>query len=389
MGLLWLVLMAGGPVPIVENGFEPTGSPLVLTFEEDLRIDAESDEEYGIWPGALASFAVDQKGRMLVADDRANHIVVFDPRGAFQRLIGNRGQGPGEFTSLSGIQVLADGRILAIEAMNRFALTFFDSDGNFLERIEPSTPGGPNSFQTNPAGTMSAVNYVTTDPARGIMTKHFAIWDKDLTPRLAISEVDVMIFNANRATEGLFWSEFIGDQLKNDARGLGGFAAFDRDGKIWTAIGHTYEVTLWDETATRKLRIIKRNYKPIIQEEEEIYAFVDPIKSHLEAQLPASLSSLITPGVLQKAIELAEFPPGKPPIYGLVSMGDGRLLVIREVNRLTRLTTGDVFDKQGRFQGAITMPNGAMPDLQFRNGYAYTFERDEDEERALVRYRVR
>jgi hypothetical protein len=324
-----------------------------------------------------------------VADDRENHIVAFDAQGAFVRLIGNRGQGPGEFTGLTGIQVLADGRIMAVETVNTFALTFFDSEGNFLERVQPSTPGAPNTFVTNPAGTMSAVNYVTTDPAKGIMTKHFGIWDKDLKAKQNISEVDVMLFNSNRAGEGLFWAEFIGDQLKNDARGLGGFAAFDEDGKIWTAIGHTYEITLWDETASRKLRVIKRNYKPIKQDEEEIYAFVDPIKSHLAAQLPASMASLITPGVIKKAIDLAEFPPGKPPIYGLIAMGEGRLLVIREINRLTRFTSGDIFDKQGRFHGSITMPNGAMSNLQFHNGYAYSFERDEDDERALVRYKVR
>ena len=76
-----------------------------LRLVEDLRLGSGPD---GAGPdafGDVVSLAASRDGVLYVADKLAREIVVFDESGTFVRRMGRRGEGPGEFRHLLGIDV--------------------------------------------------------------------------------------------------------------------------------------------------------------------------------------------------------------------------------------------------------------------------------------------
>lgn len=67
-------------------------------------------------------------GRVLVADGRAQEVVVFGPDGALVARHGGRGDGPGEFRRLSDAVLAADGAVAGFESLER-RFTVFDEEG--------------------------------------------------------------------------------------------------------------------------------------------------------------------------------------------------------------------------------------------------------------------
>lgn len=379
-------LMAYADLPVVENGLMPAGESGKFTLQEDLRIGPDSDDRYTIWSGPYLSFDVNAKGHIFVADDRENRIVEFNPEGKFVRQIGRPGPGPGEFQGLININFLADGSCVAVESFGQQAtLNFYDASMTFLRERKIVEINGLTNYIQAPWGDYSFVTYATPKAGQNKMEKGSVLF-KDTENVRQIIAVDVLLFNQSRANEPQFWSEFIADQLKQNARGLIGFAAFSAS-QAFTAVGHKYEITIWDK-AMNKQKIIRRKYKPIIRTEEEINAQVDPIKNQLNAQLPPNMAAIITPGVIRKAIDLVGFPPGKSPINGLIALEGGGFLVLHNQNRSNGLGQADVFDAEGKYQGNFTHPQQGLGRMSFKNGFAYTTETDMDGEQYLVRYRT-
>lgn len=103
-----------------------------LTLAEELRIGAVSGDSLtdpAVF-GDVIGIAVDDLGRIYVADGQWHEIRVFDSEGGFLRRFGRSGEGPGEFAELGGILLHPSG----LWAMDRRArrLTVFDSLGNVL-----------------------------------------------------------------------------------------------------------------------------------------------------------------------------------------------------------------------------------------------------------------
>lgn len=68
-------------------------------------------------------------GNVVVANGGSNELLVFDETGAFVAAWAGQGEGPGEFTELSGVGRLAGDSLIATDAMQG-RVSVFDSDGN-------------------------------------------------------------------------------------------------------------------------------------------------------------------------------------------------------------------------------------------------------------------
>ena len=78
--------------------------------------------------GDIESVGRDPSGNVVVADEQALEIRVFDPTGGYLRSVGREGEGPGEFLDLTGAWTLADGSIVTVDyRLDR--ITRFDEAG--------------------------------------------------------------------------------------------------------------------------------------------------------------------------------------------------------------------------------------------------------------------
>ena len=117
-------------VTIVKNPKEPIYGEEVFSLEEDLSIgETEGREEYMF--SEVGSITVDDEERIFISDWKEIHIKVFSKKGDYLKTIGRKGQGPGEFQRISGIQITHH-KVLMVFDMSIRRLSFFSLDGEFI-----------------------------------------------------------------------------------------------------------------------------------------------------------------------------------------------------------------------------------------------------------------
>lgn len=94
----------------------------------DLRIGAVEDPRYVL--EAVRYLVVGPHGRVYAADPQAGNVLVFDRDGEFVRAIGRRGQGPGEFQTISRIGLV--GERLWVADRLKSQITVFSADGDAI-----------------------------------------------------------------------------------------------------------------------------------------------------------------------------------------------------------------------------------------------------------------
>lgn len=379
----------------VENGKKPTGKAISIEFKENLRLSADSGEDHHMWSGATVTMDVNNQGHIFVVDTGGNRILEFDKKGAFVRQIGKKGQGPGEFQFLKGFRIFKDGSgAIAFDDMSAYAL-FSEYDGSmtYKDRKQIQPAGSIESLTFAPDGSHMGAFYMTYDQKKGTMT-HTAVLNKELKPVIELTKKKAPNFNPQKLSDPNWWVEFYGTWFNLVATGLG-ISAFDAMGNIYTCNTSKYEITKYNNKL-EKVMVIKRDYQPIIQTTEDLMAFSDPIRAEIISSLPASLHQFITPTVVTRAIEKAEFPASKQPIFGMIPMEDGHLLVVHDFDPKSGDSFADIFNKEGKFVGQTKLPRvsvnffgsffGDPVKMVFHKGQAYAIEVSEEDEPALVRY---
>ncbi len=127
--------LAGGAVR-VRHTPPPDPAP-TWRLEPDLRIgtmDGEGPEVFG----QVTGLAVLADGRIVVLDYQAQELRMFDAGGHHLATWGGKGGGPGEFQAASGVAVGPDG-VLRVPDTRNARLSFVDPDDGFL-RSHPYEP---------------------------------------------------------------------------------------------------------------------------------------------------------------------------------------------------------------------------------------------------------
>ena len=78
--------------------------------------------------------AIDQEGRIFVADSGNHRIQVFSRDGAFLSQFGSHGAGPGQLNQPVGIAIDQEGRIIVVEHLSH-RIQVFSRDGAFLSQF--------------------------------------------------------------------------------------------------------------------------------------------------------------------------------------------------------------------------------------------------------------
>lgn len=171
-----------------------------------------------------------------------------------------------------------------------------------------------------------------------------------------------------------------------------GIANFTPSGRVLTALTDAYQIQIWDPSAQNLEKTVIRKYEPIPNPEEEIMAFTEPAREAVIQALPGQLKSIITDSVIRKAVELAEFPPVKNPIFSLVPLPDDGFLVLHDVSFSKHQTRADIFSPEGRFLGTFTLPHLGIaggtvsPRWIFTEHTATVIDLIDDSENVVTRY---
>lgn len=123
----------------------------IVRFVPEITIDDSSLPEDYVFVG-FGSLAVDTDGNVYYLDSQANNIKKFNASGAFLKVIGREGYGPGEFNHPSRLTCSKD-RIIVWEMMNmRFSLLTLD--GEFIKSVRHSSieEGNVMRFRALPDG---------------------------------------------------------------------------------------------------------------------------------------------------------------------------------------------------------------------------------------------
>lgn len=362
-----------------------------LKLTEDLRIGGDQGEEY-IWFGTGLDVAVNSTGQIFVCDTGNTRLAMLDENGTFVRNVGGQGTGPGEFQTLSGIQILNDDRVVTFEfnPMAPFSkFHFFDAEGTYVESKQ--TPFGVIFQQALMAfdGSSVAGTYVTFDMETQRMKIITGILNEAFEPLYTVAEFERSMPNPQRFVEGAYWSEYLGENIKS-ARSLGA-VAYSPDGQVYTAKLAKYSIKVFNKTFDQPVLTIHKDYTPIPNPEEEILAVVEPIRDAIVGSLPQQISSIVTDQVVLKALELAEIPPIKQPVFGIVPVPGVGFAVMHDISFVKNTQTLDLFNPAGKYLGSYTI-DGVTSDslavfLRFYGNHIYRFESsDEAGEPDLVRY---
>ena len=387
--MIMLCLMAAPDnVKEIQNGKKPEGKQHTLKLTEELRVTPNKiEEDYFVWVGKYITVDADKQGNMYVADGMNNRVVMISPEGKYVKMIGDAGEGPGEFQFLRAFRILADGSAIAFENsnfINRF--NFYDASLAYKDRAFSEEKVALSDVTIAPNGKLISGNAsVAKGKVELINYGIFEIPGLKMAKAIHSNEARNDFDYSKMQTPG-FWLEFIPSRLQYHAQGEIGYVTFDKDNNIYTAVGKDYEITKWSPDL-KPLLTIRRDYTPIPQSEEEIMAEVDQTKESLVSQLP-HLESMFSKSMMEKAVVKAGFLPRKHPIYGLTTLEDGKLIVVHSVSQLTQDVIGDIFDTDGTFLGSFEHINASLLNIVFKNGKAYTIESTPDGEKHLVRYAV-
>ena len=379
----------------VVNQRRPQGPPMTVKFVPDLRFGTEEEEDRYIWPSSATTVTVDDKGHIYVVDVGENQVLEFDDQGKFLRVVAAEGKGPGEFQGLAMFTILQDGSSVGLDVIGgQFGVVkYFDKGCNFKSAKNPQTANVyPNSAIFSPNGDYFAALYARQDAERRKLVTKMGILDPKYNEVKTFSESAEDFLDPAKFGDPNYWAEIIARRLQVFYRQLTVFN-FDAEGHLYSAPNNLYEVTKWSPDFSKKLMVVKRDYQPIPMDETHLNGLVD-LLSELILTTPA-LQKIVTRAVLEKAVALSEPPPVKAPIFGLIPMEGGGLLVVHDIDFGTGRQQADLFDGEGRFLGTVEMDqraflamnNALLPKMIFRKGFAYTVETDDMGDNRVVRYR--
>lgn len=296
-------------------------------------------------------------GRIVVADQRAAEVMVFDSAGSLVARFGGRGQGPGEFPQIVDVHVCGDDSIAV--AADRFHLHIFDDQGGFARRIEFRPGGTLVAVSTDCRRMLIQQTVSNSSPPLGSWgrTEQRFVWFDPTS-----QAVDTV--TSARLLEG--WTRVLYGEERPFVIpwGTGATTYAMRGDTLVLGYGRVPELRAYD--ATGALRWVTRwsqQPRPVTRLDRQHYT--DVRREWLAAMPPDPETRFLFP-------ELDEYPglPSEKPLFDSLLVDDGGGVWVRhfpensfglfdrrlrEQERFRQTWT--VFDVTGRWLGDLTLPD--------------------------------
>jgi hypothetical protein len=345
---------------------------------EELRIGVVEGSEHEMF-GQVGALAVLLGGEVLVYDAQATAIRRFDAGGAYLGAIGGAGSGPGEYTNVTGLAVLDDGRIVANDFGNgRFNV--YAWDGNLLD-----------TWLVQPA--IAVRRPVPVDGRGGVFLHDLRAGDHVLI-RITGSgspQDTIPIPYPDYQSPGLevrVGTISIGARIPFTAERSW---AVTSDGEVVATIGNRYAVDV--HLADGTVRRITKAFDPVPVSAEERAAEEERVTRSFQREIPGWRWD--GPGI----------PANKPPISSVRSGSDRTIWVttaqpgtaLPEEERTQDARTFvveplvfDVFRTDGRFLGQVAAPPGfqIQPHPVFGPEHVWAVVHGDHDVQFVARYRI-
>lgn len=352
-------------VKVVVNPKAPLFGEVEFELIQDLRIGNPDDENFLFFQATR--IAVDKDGCIYVVDSGNHRVQKFDDKGEYLLSIGNRGQGPGEFSRPFKVRIdNQSGNIYVFDVSRKILI--FDHAGKHLgEDIYLYDP--LNDFyidaDKNIIATYSAarfqgmIKYIKGErEGKKIEEYHRQINVQTTSSRREGTRVFSTVFGG---THGYEFSAFLA-QLGGDEYVLG-------------------------HSKNYELSIINRKGKDLFFIRKNITAinFTNKIKERISYQ--AKMSAL-TKGVTPPAEYEYAFPEHLPFFYEILTDSEGRIYV--QINREefdpTKLKPYDIFSRDGYYLYKAVID--VSPHV-IKDGFLYTLSSDKDTgDQIILRYKI-
>lgn len=305
--------------------------------EENLSIGAaEGDPEYEF--GTIHDLEIDEQGDIYVLDWQARRVSVYDPTGVFLTSFGRRGGGPGEFEDPSCLMWKAD--TLVVWDSHHLRLSYFDRAGRLQRDERPEIPAGFGWFEFSHAGRF----WVQIGPsyqAPPAPERDGIGWLVAFTP--GRQSVDTLLRWQDQSKVIVRTESFLSVLSKPHAPRVEWAVA--PDGRLFVARGEVYEVEVYFP-AGQRVATIRREYTRFPPSEAERDTALARLERLAERYGPHA-------DRVRKAFEIAD---PKRATGDLVLSDEGYLWVQVVTDDDLALHTWDIFDRDGRYVSAVTLP---------------------------------
>jgi hypothetical protein len=364
-------------------------SAALRTLQPELRI-APTEEDTSLF-GEVFDMKPGRDGRVWAFDPRARTMFLFDSTGRLERRIGRQGSGPGEFANSSGINVLPDGRVGVWDSQNA-RISFFSAGGDYLQSWSHASGfNTSNGLVSDGAGTI----YVTRPVAAP--GEYDTFWKLGLVQLDSTGTwVDSLVPPVVPVKRPEWQAQSTDGNSRNSTTvryGAGGHWRWHPDGFFVTADGARYTITL-HRAAAKPLRI-ERRAEPVPVGADEQANEREIITHDMRRTNPAwswTGDALVATKAPLLGIQLTR--DGR--VWARVSLPSERIPDSeldppssdgRPQRRYRETSPYEVFARDGRFLGRITMPPNTTL-MEAEGDVVWAITRDEVGLPALMRYRV-
>jgi hypothetical protein len=294
--------------------------------------------------------------------------------------MGRKGQGPGEFQSLSVPRFDKDNNLYVADSVNR-RISFFDKNGKFLKQIQMQERyfdpyiNSKGFIVANKLNLSQEANTQKQTFIYGLFDDKFNLMvefyrdETEMTLPTGMDESSLADFVAKALSVRAFRPQVRLTLANNDS--------------IYLGYPEKYEINVYSPEG-KIVKKITREYEPIVVSEKDKESFLKIVGESLSLSSP-----VFTENLKKKAFQKIKYPKYKPAYQGFTLMENGWLAVI--VDSLEgEYTLFDIFDQEGKYVAnfkTIIPAEGMFSELLFfKNGKAYSVA-TEDDYKFVKRYR--
>jgi hypothetical protein len=358
-----------------EQGLWTSGTQ--WTLEEDLRIGAlEGEPEYQF--GQIGFLAVDSKNRIFVLDAQARHIRVFSADGRYEQTIGGPGAGPGELSQQAITLYMGPGDTLLVPDLGNARVNRYAPDGSsigsFRLAIEEGLPMSINATRTG----------VIAEQVRPL----------SLPDRPAPDSLDAIVTLGTDGTVLDTLKKFAPGQTINLSGSTPQVTVFSAE-TVWRLADDMRLLFGTSDDYRIHIQTPEGNLERIITKPFELQTITDRDQEMMWTFFEEQIKAAAPPQVWQQALAQARQTIGFAeyyPAWAAMQIGPDESIWVQHIQSPSGLSEEelaswnfvedigapewDIFDRDGRYLGVVTMPDRFAPRLILGNR-VYGVWRDE------------